>query len=212
MLLNRATLDGIEAGDITLVFRRWRRPTVRSGGRLRTMIGELAIGAVDVVEPESVSDADARAAGFASASALIAELYRERGPQGTGTGARGRGRTAQVDDSSRLYRVEVAVGGPDPRIARREQLLDDDELRSMLERLAGMDRRAGDGPWTATTLSLIAQWPGRRAPELAAMVGAETLPWKARVRRLKELGLTESLPVGYRLSPRGEQVVAALAG
>jgi hypothetical protein len=24
------------------------------------------------------------------------------------------------------------------------------------------------------------------------------------VRKLKELGLTESLPVGYRLSPRGE--------
>jgi hypothetical protein len=27
--------------------------------------------------------------------------------------------------------------------------------------------------------------------------------FKRRVRRLKELGLTESLPVGYRLSPRG---------
>ena len=30
------------------------------------------------------------------------------------------------------------------------------------------------------------------------------LSFKRDVRRLKELGLTESLPVGYRLSPRGE--------
>jgi hypothetical protein len=30
------------------------------------------------------------------------------------------------------------------------------------------------------------------------------MPFKLDVRKLKELGLTESLPVGYRLSPRGE--------
>ena len=30
------------------------------------------------------------------------------------------------------------------------------------------------------------------------------LPFKRNVRKLKELGLTESLEVGYRLSPRGE--------
>ena len=41
---------------------------------------------------------------------------------------------------------------------------------------------------------------------IAAMFGRETLPWKSQVRRLKELGLTESLPIGYRLSPRGRQV------
>jgi hypothetical protein len=29
----------------------------------------------------------------------------------------------------------------------------------------------------------------------------------ARLRRLKELGLTESLPVGYRLSPRGQALL-----
>jgi hypothetical protein len=29
---------------------------------------------------------------------------------------------------------------------------------------------------------------------------------------LKELGLTESLPIGYRLSPRGEAVLAHLEG
>lgn len=32
---------------------------------------------------------------------------------------------------------------------------------------------------------------------------------KVRVRRLKELGLTESLDVGYRLSKRGRGLLAA---
>ena len=30
------------------------------------------------------------------------------------------------------------------------------------------------------------------------------------MRKLKELGLTESLPIGYRLSPRGAAVLAHL--
>jgi hypothetical protein len=33
------------------------------------------------------------------------------------------------------------------------------------------------------------------------------MPFKLDVRKLKELGLTESLPIGYRLSPRGETVL-----
>ncbi len=52
-------------------------------------------------------------------------------------------------------------------------------------------------------LELIAENPGVRAPDLAARMGRETLPFKRDVRKLKELGLTESLEVGYRLSPRG---------
>lgn len=34
--------------------------------------------------------------------------------------------------------------------------------------------------------------------------------FKRRVRQLKELGLTESLEVGYRLSPRGRAVLECL--
>ena len=52
-------------------------------------------------------------------------------------------------------------------------------------------------------LCLIADHPGVRAADLAARLQRETLPFKADVRKLKELGLTESLDVGYRLSPRG---------
>jgi len=39
---------------------------------------------------------------------------------------------------------------------------------------------------------------------LAEAMGWERQDFKLHVRRLKELGLTLSLDVGYRLSPRGE--------
>jgi hypothetical protein len=38
----------------------------------------------------------------------------------------------------------------------------------------------------------------------------ETGRFKAHVRRLKALGLTESLDIGYRLSPRGVVVLERL--
>ena len=36
MLLDRRTLDGIASGEIDSAFRRWKRPSVRSGGTLRS--------------------------------------------------------------------------------------------------------------------------------------------------------------------------------
>ena len=49
----------------------------------------------------------------------------------------------------------------------------------------------------------IAAQPGRRAPDLAAAFGREVLPFKTDVRKLKNMGLTISLRIGYQLSPRG---------
>jgi Mn-dependent DtxR family transcriptional regulator len=59
-------------------------------------------------------------------------------------------------------------------------------------------------------LRLISERPAVRAPDLAASLGRETQPFKTDVRKLKEMGLTESLEVGYRLSPRGRAVLARL--
>ena len=56
------------------------------------------------------------------------------------------------------------------------------------------------GPWTYEVLQAIADNPGLRAPDIAASFGRETLPFKRDVRKLKELGLTISLEVGYELS------------
>jgi len=189
MLLRRPVLEAIAAGDVDLVFRRWRRPTVKAGGRLRTAIGELAIDEVEVVTPSRITAADARRAGYASRRALLAELDRRT--------------------EGDVYRVRVHLAGPDRRIALGERAdLTDDDVTEISERLARFDRASRHGPWTRAVLQAIAEHPGKRAPELAASFGRETQPFKTDVRKLKELGLTESLPVGYRLSPRGRAYLA----
>jgi hypothetical protein len=182
MLFRQETLRGIESGEVTLAFRRWRRPTVRASGTLRTRAGVLAIESVEPVEEDAITDADARRAGAADRAELIERLR----PEGT------------------LYRVEFRLVGPDPRIALRQRAkLDEEERAAIAARLARLDAASRHGPWTATVLELIARRPATRAQELAAELGRETAPFKADVRKLKELGLTESLERGYRLSPRG---------
>ncbi|SMD06486.1 hypothetical protein [Kibdelosporangium aridum] len=106
-----------------------------------------------------------------------------------------------------IYKVSLRYVGDDPRVSLRESLPTPEEIAQILQKLRRMDERSKHGPWTRTVLSLIAAKPGVRAPDLAASLGRETLPFKADVRKLKELGLTESLEVGYRLSPRGQAVV-----
>jgi hypothetical protein len=187
MLIRRAILDRIAEGTVSLAFRRWRRPTVKPGGTLVTAIGLLAIDAVDAVDEAAITARDATRAGHASLAALRQELT---GREGT------------------LYRIRLRHAGADPRIALRDDSQLDDEAQAALgRRLESLDRAA---PWTRATLDLIHRHPGRRAAELAGVLGMETLPFKARVRKLKALGLTESLEVGYRLSPRGQLVRSRL--
>ena len=189
MLLRRAVLDAIAAGRVTRAYRRWDRPRVREGSLLRTAVGVLAVTAVSTVDPAALTDADARVAGLPDADTLRRELDR----RGTGE----------------VYRVDLRLAGADPRVALRAaaDLTDADraEIRRRLDRFDAASRR---GPWTATVLALIAQNPEVRAPDLAAGLGLETLVFKRDVRKLKELGLTESLPVGYRISPRGAAFLA----
>ncbi len=205
-------LQRIVAGEIDLVYRLWRKPTVKAGGRLRTALGELAIDAVEEIEPSEVSDADARRAGFASANDVRASLQprpvRLRAG-GEATSAKSvRARTAKPDETSRPYCVTVHFAGADSRAARRDDV-SADALAAVVAKLDAMDRRSARGPWTLRTLGLIAERPGRRAPELAEMEDLETVVFKTEVRKLKELGLTISLTVGYQLSPRGEAVLRA---
>jgi hypothetical protein len=182
VLFRQDLLRRIGEGEVTLAFRRWRRPTVRAGGTLRTRVGVLAIESVEVVDERDVTDADARRAGAADREAVLRE-----GPQ-----------------DRPLHRVEFRLAGPDPRVAlRRRRTITPEERAELDARLARLDAASRHGPWTREVLGLIADHPRTRAPDLAASLGRETAPFKADVRKLKELGLTESLEVGYRLSPRG---------
>lgn len=65
MLIKREVLEAIKAGEITLQFRRWTRPSVKTGGTLKTKVGVLKIGRITEMSPTQVTLADARRAGFA---------------------------------------------------------------------------------------------------------------------------------------------------
>ena len=82
--------------------------------------------------------------------------------------------------------------------------------RSVLQRLTQLDARAAEGPWALGTLELIDEHPGLRAADLCRLAGQDKDQFKLNVRKLKTLGLTESLEIGYRLSPRGAAFVRTL--
>jgi hypothetical protein len=179
---------GLADGSVTLAFRRWKRPTVKAGGRLTTPAGVLAIDELEVIEEDAITDADARRSGFVDRAALFDELAGRDGE---------------------LYRIAFHRTGEDPRLALREQAaLTEDDTAELTRRLARLDASSTHGPWTEAVLRLIDERPGVRAGDLAETLGRERLAFKADVRKLKALGLTESLEVGYRLSPRGEAWLA----
>lgn len=64
MLLKLELLEAIKAGEVDLVFRRWSRPSVKPGGTLKTRLGVMSIGAITDMDPEDVSEAEAKRAGF----------------------------------------------------------------------------------------------------------------------------------------------------
>jgi hypothetical protein len=181
VLFKASQLSGIADGSIDLTFRRWPAPRVRAGSQQRTVIGVIAFDAVDRVD--DLTDEEAQRAGWASRDAVFKQFARRDGD---------------------LYRIALHLAGPDPRAVLRERVPSADELAALRARVERM------GEWAIDYLQTIAEQPGVRAPDLAAGYGIETRAFKLRVRRLKELGLTESLRIGYRLSPRGEAFLRAV--
>jgi len=178
--------DGIHSGAIVLAFRRWKRSQVAPGRRYRTGIDMVEVESVDVVEPSSVDATQVREAGYASVGDLLADL---RG-----------------DPALPVYRIRLRrIDEPDPRAELASAAsLTDGEVAAITSRLERMDRASSRGPWTGAVIALIAESPGVVSTVLAEAMGWERQDFKLHVRRLKELGLTLSLDVGYRLSPRGE--------
>jgi len=191
MLFPQRFWSGLADRSVELAFRRWRRAGVKAGGTQLTPAGVLAIDTVDVVDVGDITEDEARRAGYRDRAELLAEL--DRHPDGI------------------LYRIAFHHAGADPRVALREVAdVPEDELARIRARLARLDRASSHGPWTETVLRLIAAHPAVRAADLAVSLGRETRPFKTDVRKLKQLGLTESLDVGYRLSPRGRTVLSRL--
>jgi hypothetical protein len=186
MLFRRDILQGIAEGRVTLAFRRWRRAPPADGSSLRSPVGVLCLSRVTIVDDGEIATEDVLRTGMSS-DELRASIARE------GT----------------LLRIELCLAGDDPRIALRQRVPKHAELGAIAARLARFDA-ASRTPWTTRYLQLIADQPGIVSHRLAPQAETEVPSFKRRVRQLKELGLTESLEVGYRLSPRGRAVPARL--
>jgi hypothetical protein len=183
VLLNRDTAEGIANGSITLVLRRWDAPRAKVGGTQRTVAGTIRVD--DITEHPGryrVTAAQARAAGYPDAETAQKELDRR--------------------PARHTYVIAVSYLAPDerPELASDDRLTDAD-VSAISARLDRWD--AATEPWTRQYLKMIGDNEAVRAPDLAARVGLDVPRFKRRVRQLKGLGLTISLDVGYRLSPRG---------
>jgi biotin operon repressor len=188
MLFRTKDLEAIFAGQCTLAFRRWKRPTVKPGGTVRTQHGLVGIDSVEAIEPQDVTEAEARAAGYKDRAGVIAMFDAQEGI---------------------CYRIRLHPAGPDPRDALSEAEPDTAELQTLAARLQKLDKAAG-AAWTKQALQLIAAHPGVVSTTLAESAGMERADFKLNIRKLKALGLTISLEVGYRLSPRGVALLATL--
>lgn len=185
MLFKRDVLERIVRGEVTLAFRRWKRPTVKAGGRLRTPAGVLRIGA------DELTDRDACAAGYRDGGSALKALGSE--------------------DGGVLWRIELGGLDADERAALREAAgLSEAEWTELRARFDRWEKTAPG--YHRSILDLIGRRPGTPAAVLAETLGVDKQKFKRDVRALKELGLTESLDTGYRLSPRGVHVLKRLAG
>jgi hypothetical protein len=184
MLFRTEFYQAIEQGKIRVAYRRWRRPSVKAGGTLKSPVGLLAIETVELFDPATLTEKDAKAAGYRDLHQLIKEL-NER-------------------DGGEFYRIRFHHAGADPRIALRESDdLDRDEAKTIRAKLERLDKASPEGAWTAEFLRVLQRYPDTRAADLAEMLFFDKLKLKINMRKLKEIGLVESRNPGYRLSPRG---------
>jgi hypothetical protein len=191
MLIRPAELDGMRRGTADLAFRRWDRPRLLVGTKMRTSVGLIEVVSVRRVPVAAITAAEAKRAGAASRAELVGWL-------------------AKVRPEQPIYRIEVRYAGIDPRaVLRADGALSEDDLADIRNRLARLDAASRHGAWTRQALEIIDRRPAVRAPDLAAELGLETQVFKRDVRKLKELGLTESLDIGYRISPRGKALLTA---
>lgn len=188
MLIKDEVLEKIKTGEITVLFRRWSRPGAKGGGTQMTQGGVVGIDTVEVVTEADITDADADAAGYPSREVLVEHLNYREDP---------------------IYRIGVRWVGEDPRIAMREGV-DDSDITEIIAKLDKMDRTSNRGPWTRAYLEVIRDMPATYSGLLANYLGLSQAEFKPWVRKLKALGLTETLEVGYRLSPRGVKVLASI--
>ncbi|MGH9212385.1 MAG: hypothetical protein ACRD2C_17155 [Acidimicrobiales bacterium] len=196
---------GLASGAITLTFRAWSRPQAKVGGRYQAAEVTLLVDDVREVRVGDITDDEARRAGAEDRAGIVTRLAGR--PAGRYAPAAKR----DITDDTLVWRVAFHRVAPDPTPVLAEQ--DDlavEDVAEITRRLDRLDAASAHGPWARETLRLIADRPAVVSTVLAEALGRERQPFKIDVRKLKRLGLTLSLDVGYRLSPRGEAYLRAV--
>jgi hypothetical protein len=178
----------IARGEVTRTVRTWSRPQARIGGHYNVGGTLIEVTAIEQRPLEGLSDEDARRCGLDSLDALFGELRR----------------AARDPLPPSAWVIHFRAIGPRP--PRPSPAVSPESISAAIAKLEAMDSRA-PSPWTARFLALIGKRPGTAARYLAEDVGLERLAFKADVRKLKALGLTNSLEVGYELTDLGRAVV-----
>ena len=179
----------IRAGQVTRSFRVWQKPQATVGGRYNLRPeGAIEVTAIRKVKLGSIRAAALKATGIESVADLKVLL-------------------SVTDPDAELYQVDFRYLGSEPVKQPDTSKPDAAELETLRTKLHAMDSRSGK-PWTMQVLLALQQHPGSRAADLASVFDWPTNRFKAQVRKLKTLGLTLSLETGYRLSERGEALLA----
>ena len=193
MLFKYSFHQAIANGAITVTYRAWKSVRVKVGNRYRLNAeGVVAVDEVRETAVTEITDAAARASGFASRDALLKHLFPARAD----------------DPAATVFEVRFHYL-PDRRTPVTDVPADvsADALHGLLGRLRNMDIRSRTGPWTGAALALIDANPRVAASRLAPRLGMETAPFKSNVRKLKALGLTISHDTGYTLTSLGARVL-----
>jgi hypothetical protein len=192
MLFKADFHERIRSGEIRCTVRIWQSPRVKVGGRYALGAGAVVVDKIYETSLDEITPALARRSGFASLADLL--------------------KTAKHGYGERVFVIDFHYDGSRGARPRPEtHAVSAEELALLVQRLEAMDARSKIGAWTLETLRAIEARPGVLAAKLARALGRPRDELKRDVRKLKNLGLTYSLEVGYRLTPKGEALLASLS-
>ncbi len=192
MLFQRRFHERIRSGEIRCTVRIWQRPHVKAGGRYGLAGGAIVVDKIRETRLDDITAALAQRCGFSSLVDLL--------------------KTAKHGPGERVFVIDFHYDGKTSGRPKPETgAVSAEELAKLVQRLEAMDRRSRIGAWTLATLRAIEGRPGVLAAKLARSLGRPRDEFKRDVRKLKNLGLTFSLEIGYRLTPKGEALLTSLS-
>jgi hypothetical protein len=188
MLFKAHFHERIRSGEIGCTVRIWQRPHVKVGGRYALGAGAVVVDKIYETRLDDITPALAKRCGFTSVVDLL--------------------KTAKHGAGERVFVIEFHHDGERTHPKPETDAGSVEDLAKLAQRLEAMDRRSRSGAWTQATLRAIEARPGVLAAKLARSLGRPRDEFKRDVRKLKNLGVTFSLEIGYRLTPKGEALLA----